>query len=105
LSKKISNLKVSISKIFASSPDCIEDKNSTEEDDEKHTLQILKHEFSKTIDRIKQIKILTIFKDWSYRKIQENFPSATFHMIFNAKQTAEKNGILSDPNPKSHPFY
>ena len=50
------------------------------------------------------MKILTIFcKDWTFRKVQHHFPSATRHMITVAKKTAEEKGILADSNPKSHP--
>lgn len=59
--------------------------------------------FNETSDRVKKIRILTIFKDWSFRKIQHHFPSSTFHMIAVVKKTAEEKGILSEPNPRSHP--
>lgn len=76
---------------------------SDEEDDGSDILQILKDDFNKTKDHAKQMKILTIFKNWPFRKIIRHFPSATFHMITVAKKTAEEKGILSEPDPKSHP--
>ena len=59
---------------------------NVEENDEKNLLNVLKKEFEKTTDRSKRLKILTILKDWSYRKIQLHFPLATHHMIKTAKK-------------------
>ncbi|XP_024947522.1 uncharacterized protein LOC112495382 [Cephus cinctus] len=76
---------------------------SVEENDGNHILQLLREEFNATIDHEEQMEILTIFKDWSFRKITHHFPSATFHMITVAKKTAREKGILADSSPKRHP--
>ncbi|KAJ8943985.1 hypothetical protein NQ314_009568, partial [Rhamnusium bicolor] len=76
---------------------------SDEENDGDHLLQVLKNEYNATTERSKVMKILTIFKDWSFRKIQRHFPSATCNMIKIAKEVANEKGILSDTTPKSHP--
>lgn len=76
---------------------------SVKENDESGIVEILKDEFNRTSEQSTKIRILTIFKDWSFRKILHHFPSATTHMITVAKKTAEEKGILSNPNPKSHP--
>lgn len=77
--------------------------DSPDENDEDNIVQVLKDEFNATTERSKRMKILTIFKDWSFQKIQCHFPLATYHMIRIAKKTAVEKGILSDTTPKSHP--
>ncbi|CAH0550783.1 unnamed protein product [Brassicogethes aeneus] len=92
---------VIVEKIF--DPSVVTNNVEQKKNDGDHVLKVLKGEFNSTEDRIKKIKILTILKDWSFRKIQHHFPSATTHMVIVAKKTCEEKGILSDPNPKSHP--
>lgn len=100
--EKMKNISNAMSeKIFNISKNVNDD--SDEDNNEKCVLNVLKYEFSTTQERVKQMRILTIFKDWSFRKIQQHFPSATNHMITVAKKIAEEKGILSDSNPKSHP--
>lgn len=66
-------------------------------------MRTLQESFNTTDDRTQKIKIVTIFRHWSYKKIELAFPTATRHMITVAKNIAKEKGILSDPNPKSHP--
>ena len=49
-------------------------------------MQILKDEFNINNERGTRIKISTLFKDWYFRKIQHQFPSATIDMIIVAKK-------------------
>lgn len=72
------------------------DDNGLEENDENNLMQVLKEEFNATTERSKRMKILTIFKDWSFRIIQRHFSLATCLMIKIAKKIAEEKGILSD---------
>ncbi|XP_026482097.1 uncharacterized protein LOC113389256 [Ctenocephalides felis] len=66
-------------------PVTTQDDRNVEENDEKYLLNVLKEEFNRTTDRSKRMKMSTLFKDWSYRKIQHHFPLATNHMIKTAK--------------------
>ncbi|GAB1860758.1 hypothetical protein CAJAP_01837 [Camponotus japonicus] len=74
-----------------------------DDDDDITILRTLQESFNTTDDRTQKIKIVTIFRHWSYKKIELAFPTATRHMITVAKNIAKEKGILSDPNPKSHP--
>ena len=47
-------------------------------EDENSIIQVFNDEFNTTKDHAKQIEILTIFKDWSSRKITHQFPSVRF---------------------------
>lgn len=101
-SEKIKNITGALTnKIFHSVID--DDNVSVEENDGDRILKVLKDEFHSTTERSKKIRILTLFKDWSYRKIQHHFPLATDHMIKIAKQIANEKGILSDATPKIRP--
>lgn len=44
------------------------------------------------------MRILTLFKDWSYNSIQRHFVSASRHMISVAKKLVQEKGIVSTPN-------
>lgn len=66
-------------------------------------MRTLQESFNTTDDRTQKIKIVTIFRHWSYKKIELAFPTATRHMITVAKNIAKEKGILSDANSKSHP--
>ena len=73
---------------------------SVVEEDGNSIIQVLKDMFNTTKDHAKQIQSLTIFKDWSFRKITHHFPSATFHMITVSKKTATNLGVLAVPAKK-----
>jgi len=79
------------------------DIDSNDDDDDMTIVTTLQESFNTTDDRAQKIKILTIFRHWSYKKIEFTFPTATRHMITVAKNIAKEKGILSDPSPKSHP--
>jgi len=98
--KKIT--KVIRQKVFHLTDDDSDDLDD-EHDDDVTILRTLQESFNTTEDRTQKIKILTILKNWSYKKIQSNFPTATLCMITVAKNIAKDKGILQDPNPKSHP--
>jgi len=74
-----------------------------DDDDDVTILRTLQESFNTSTDRSHKVQILTIFRHWSYQKIQVHFPTATRHMITIAKNIAKDKGILGDPNPKSHP--
>ncbi|CAH0563173.1 unnamed protein product [Brassicogethes aeneus] len=74
-----------------------------DDDDDTSILKTLQESFNSTADRTHKIKILTIFRHWSYQKNEGKFPTATRHMISVAKSIAKHKGILSDPSPKRHP--
>lgn len=79
------------------------DDDDNDDDNDTSILRTLQETFNTTDNRTKKIKILTIFRHWSYSKIELTFPSATRHMITVAKNIAAEKGILSDTNPKSYP--
>lgn len=82
----------------------IDDPDDVDEVDDNVTiLRTLQESFNTSTDRSHKVKILSIFRHWSYPKIQVNFPTATRHMITIAKNIAKDKGILGDPNPKNHP--
>jgi len=74
-----------------------------DDDDDVTILRTLQESFNTSTDRSHKVQILTIFRHWSYQKIQVHFPTATRHMITITKNIAKDKGILGDPNPKSHP--
>lgn len=76
-------------------------QSNEDEDDEASILQKLKERYNTTEDRTIRIRILTNFSHWSFRKIKHF--EATNQMIIVAKRTAAEKGILSTPNPKTHP--
>lgn len=88
-------------KVFHMTDDGPDDPD--DDDDEITILRTLQESFNTSDDRTHKIKILTIFRHWSYQKISLNFPTATRHMISVAKNIAQEKGILGDPTPKSHP--
>ena len=99
---KIENISKALSEnIFHTSFD-VSDPSVVEEDGNS-IIQVLKDEFNTTKDHAKQIQILIIFKDWSFRKITHHFPSATFHMITVSKKTATNLGVLAVPGFKKYP--
>lgn len=95
--EKISSL---IKKKFNLSQDDPDDLD--DDDDNTSIITTLQEIFNTSTDRNHKVKILTIFRHWSYKKIEEKFPTATRHMITVAKSIAKDKGILSDPNPKHH---
>lgn len=98
-SKQISS--VIDKKIFNLSRD--DPDNLEADDDESSIISALQESFNTSADRVHKIKILTIFRSWSYKKIEDTFPSATRHMIGIAKNIARDKGLIGDPNPKQHP--
>lgn len=96
--KKITEvIKKKVFHITDDGPDDLDD-----DDDDIAILRTLQESFNTTEDRTHKIQILTIFRNWSYKKISLNFPTATRHITF-AKKIAQEKGILSDLTPKSHP--
>ena len=99
---KIENISTALSEnIFHTSFD-VSDPSVVEEDGNS-IIQVLKDELNTTKDHAKQIPMLTIFKDWSFRKITHHFSSAMFHMIRVSKKTATNLGVLAVPGPKKYP--
>ena len=92
-------LKTKVFNVTNDGPDDIEN----DDDDDVSILRTLQESYNTSQDRTHKIKILTIFRQWSYKKISFYFPSATHHMISVAKKIAREKGILSDPSPKTHP--
>lgn len=103
-SEKLQNISEALkTKVFSNIPhDDTQSIEDEDEDDEASIVQKLKERYNTTEDKTMRIRILTIFSHWSFRKIKQHF-EATNQMIIVAKRTAAEKGILSTPNPKTHP--